>query len=278
MRGGTSSTGPRSTSGCVNLILYLFLAHLGVGIVFTLALVSREAGVKFFRFNAGLAAILIAIALGFRSAGPLEPAEWALVVSEAAIVFYWATVGRTLARIRPTIVTVAVGGGMLALVLQAFAVTVGDSLPIKLLTIASFLSSAALLGGTCTAMILGHWYLVIPSLEVRHLQSIVKVHIASLVVRISAVGAAIITALALMNTSPGAGSFRHYVTSLDGIFFWQRVLFGLAGPALLSYLTWETAQIRSTQSATGILYVDFFTVVVGEVLAKYLLFATRVPL
>ena len=50
-----------------------------------------------------------------------------------------------------------------------------------------------------------------------------------------------------------------------------------AGPALLSYLTWETAKIRSTQSATGILYVDFFTVVVGEVLAKYLLLATRVP-
>ena len=52
---------------------------------------------------------------------------------------------------------------------------------------------------------------------------------------------------------------------------------GLAGPALLSWLTWETAKIRSTQSATGILYVDFFTVVVGEVLAKYLLLATRVP-
>ena len=65
-------------------------------------------------------------------------------------------------------------------------------------------------------------------------------------------------------------SFRHYILSVDGIFFWQRVLFGLAGPAVLSYLTWETAKIRSTQSATGILYVDFFTVVVGEVLAKYI--------
>ena len=65
--------------------------------------------------------------------------------------------------------------------------------------------------------------------------------------------------------------------SVDGIFFWQRVLFGLAGPALLSYLTWETAKIRSTQSATGILYVDLFTVVVGEILAKYILLATRVP-
>ena len=52
----------------VHVILFLFLAHLGVGIVFTLVFVSREAGVKFFRFNAGLAAILIAVALAFRSA------------------------------------------------------------------------------------------------------------------------------------------------------------------------------------------------------------------
>ena len=270
------------------MILYLFLAHLGVGIVFTLALVSREAGVKFFRFNAGLAAILIAIALAFlqgqegldRREGLEGIGLVALAVSEAAIVLYWATVGRALTRIRPAIVLVAVGGGVAALVLQAFAISAGDSLPIRLLTVASFLSSAALLGGTCTAMILGHWYLVIPSLEVRHLQSIVKVQVGSLVVRIAVVGAAVFAGLALFEAGPAAdvGNFRHYITSLDGIFFWQRVLFGLAGPAVLSYLTWETAKIRSTQSATGILYVYLFTVVVGEVLAKYLLLSTRVPL
>ena len=83
---------------------------------------------------------------------------------------------------------------------------------------------------------------------------------------------------AVVTWQPGLGSsFRRYILSVSGVFFWQRVLFGLAGPALLSCLTWETAKIRSTQSATGILYVDFFTIVVGEVLAKYLLLATSVP-
>ena len=47
------------------MVLFLFLSHLAIGIVFTLAFVSREAGVKFFRFNTGLAAILIAVALAF---------------------------------------------------------------------------------------------------------------------------------------------------------------------------------------------------------------------
>jgi protein NrfD len=152
-----------------------------------------------------------------------------------------------------------------------------SGLTTQALAVASFLSSVALLGGACTAMVLGHWYLVIPSLQVSHLQSIVKLHIVSMVLRIVVVGAAVFVAIVSWQPGLGLPSFSHYITSVSGVFFWQRVLFGLAGPAVLSYLTWETAKIRSTQSATGILYVDFFTVVVGEVLAKYLLLATRVP-
>ena len=263
------------------MILFLFLSHLGVGIIVTLVLVSREAGVKFFRFNAGLAAILIGVAFVFRApetgvtqAGKVALA--ALAIAEASIVVYWATVGRILAWIRPAIVATGVGASVVALVAQALAVASDRAVTVQALTVASFLSSAALLGGACTAMILGHWYLVIPSLQASHLQSIVKVHIASMLVRVVVVAAAVF--LAIATWQPGLGpSFWRYITSLAGVFFWQRVLFGLFGPALLSYLTWETAKIRSTQSATGILYVDFFTVVVGEVLAKYLLLATRVP-
>jgi len=282
----------------LSAVLFLFLTHLGVGIMFTLVLVARDAGVKFFRFNAGLAAILIGAALVFRPSGPDATTSPTAVVAfsivEVAVVVYWATVGRILASIRPLIVSLAVSAGLVGIVAQALAMAAkaaggvsaalasaagapSGSLPVEALTVASFLSSAMLLGGACTAMILGHWYLVIPSLQVSHLQKIVKVHIASMVVRVAVVAAAVIVALASWPLGSGP-SFRHYITSVDGIFFWQRVLFGLAGPAVLSYMTWETAKIRSTQSATGILYVDFFTVVVGEVLAKYLVLATRVPL
>jgi protein NrfD len=235
--------------------------------------------VKFFRFNAGLAAILIAVAFAFRRLDDISllgrAALVSLSIAEVAVVVYWATVGRTLASIRPAIVVAAFLAGAATLVLQAIDVTAGWPLVVRVLAMASFLSSAALLGGTCTAMILGHWYLVIPSMQVSHLQSIVKVHIASMVVRVVVVVAAIF--VAIVTWQPGVGpNFERYIFSVEGIFFWQRVLFGLA-PVLLAYLTWETAKIRSTQSATGILYVDFFTVVVAEVLAKYLLLATRVP-
>ena len=261
------------------MVLFLFLSHLAIGIAFTLVLVSREAGVKFFRFNAGTAALLMVAAFAFRPpevSGDLAGriAFGALVVFEAALVIYWLTVGRVLASVRPAIVAAGIAAGAVALAAQAISSSMG--VPAQVFTILSFFSSAFLLGATCTAMILGHWYLVIPSLQVSHLQSIVKVHMVSMAVRVAVVGAVI--AFAIVSWEPGMGpNFSRYIFSIAGIFFWQRMLFGLAGPAVLSYLTWETAKIRSTQSATGILYVDFFTVVVGEVLAKYLLLATRVP-
>ena len=263
------------------MILYLFLSNLAIGIAFSLAFVGRAAGVKFFRFNAGLAATLIAVAMAARpsDAGPGygAPDFIALCVTEAAILLYWGTIGRALAAIRPAIAGTAIVAGAVALIAQALAAAAGRPPFDQALTVASFLTSAAILGGACTAMILGHWYLVLPSMDVGLLKTVVKMHIASLAVRVLVVAIAVAVAIAVWQ--PGTGpSFRHYILgSADGMFFWMRMLFGLAGPALLSYLTWETAKIQSTQSATGILYVDFFMVVVGEVLAKYLLLAMRVP-
>jgi protein NrfD len=181
-----------------------------------------------------------------------------------------------LANIRPALLWIAIMSGLLAISLQALEISANAPGLSAILTVASFLSSAVLLGGTCGAMVLGHWYLVVPSLDVTHLQSIVKLHIISMVVRAVVVVAAVTIAIATWQ--PGIGpNFLRYLLSSGGIFFWQRVLFGLVVPAGLAYMTWETAKIQSTQSATGILYVDFFTVIVGEVLAKYLLLSTNVP-
>jgi hypothetical protein len=264
----------------LSAILFLFLTHLGVGVILVLAWVGREAGVKFFRFNAGTAVLLIGVGFALRPE-PEHPTTLhtsmiaALLVAEAALIVYWATIGRMLAKIRPALLWIAISLGLIAVILQALEVS-GDAPGLMpLLTVASFLSSVALLGGACGAMVLGHWYLVVPSLDVAHLQSIVRWHIGSMVVRVVIVATAVM--IAVVTWQPGFPNFERYIFSVDGIFFWQRILFGLAGPAVLSYLTWETAKIQSTQSATGILYVDFFTVIVGEVLAKYLLLSTKVP-
>ena len=183
---------------------------------------------------------------------------------------YWATIGRALASIRPAIVGVGVRRRASSRSsLRRSACHAGRRCRCQALTVASFLSSAALLGGACTAMILGHWYLVIPSMQV----------VAPAVDR---QGAHRVDGRARGRRGGGGRSSRsrrgsrvsgrasgttscRSPASSSG----SASCSAWPGPALLSYLTWETAKIRSTQSATGILYVDFFTVVVGEVLAKY---------
>ena len=263
-------------------VLFLFLGHLGIGIAATLLLVAREVGVQFFRFNAGLGAVLLLIALAFRPEAQVDaPLSMfgcvSLITATGALLIYWAIVGRVLAGLRPVLLWVAVVGGVGALMAQALSWSAIAMGPSAALTIASFVSSSALLGGSCSAMILGHWYLVLPSMDVSFLQRMVKFHIGSTIVRIVVVGVVIAVALVSWQ-SPGGAGFDRYVLSIEGVFFWQRLLFGLLGPIVLAYLTWETAKIRSTQSATGILYVDFFAVIVGELLAKYLLVSQQVPL
>ena len=258
----------------MSAVVYLFLAHLGIGIAFTLLLVSKQAGVKFFRFNAGLAAALVAAALAFRPGEGAVAAEvadraslTALGITLACLTVYWIIAGRVWAWLRPPLAAIASIAGAVAVVLHGVAAARPMTDPT--LSAVSALSSAALLGGTCTSMVLGHWYLVLPSLEVLHLQRLVRYHLVTLAIRVAIV--AIVLVLAREVPLATGQSLERYVTSISGIFFWQRMLFGLAAPVVLGYLTWETAKIRSTQSATGILYVDFFTVVVGEMLASYVL-------
>src|SRR5205807_2584927 len=83
-----------------------------------------------------------------------------LLIAEAATVVYWATIGRGLASIRPALVGAGVAGGIVALVIQAISASSDRAIAMQALTVVSFLSSAALLGGACTALILGHWYLI----------------------------------------------------------------------------------------------------------------------
>jgi protein NrfD len=262
-------------------ILFLFLTHLAIGIAWTLILVPRAAGIKFFRFNAGVVVALLAVAAALRPdpaglSGTWTTGLWLLGVAIAALTLYWATIGRMLASLRGLFLWTGLIAGAGALGMQALALAPSTDRLGLALTALSFVTSAALLGGASTAMVLGHWYLILPSMDIALLKRIVKFHLASLVTRMLIVGVVVLCVIGgLLMASV---DFSRYATSVDGVFLWQRVLFGLAGPAVLGWLTWETAKIRSTQSATGILYVDFFAVIVGEVLAKYLLMEISLPL
>ena len=54
------------------------------------------------------------------------------------------------------------------------------------------------------------------------------------------------------------------------LFLGMRVGMGLIGPALATFMAWQTVQIRATQSATGILYIAMTLVLFGEPMALIL--------
>ena len=63
----------------------------------------------------------------------------------------------------------------------------------------------------------------------------------------------------------------------QGMFFWFRLLWGLAIPLLLALMSLHCARQRSNQSATGILYVLLVGTFIGEITAYYLAVTTGVP-
>ena len=124
-------------------VLLLFLTHLGIGIILTLLLVSKEAGVKFFRFNAVLVLTLLLIGLAFRSPYDLASglstfSTLALVVCFLAVLSFRLIVGRIWPKLRPVLLWTATLSGFIALILQALDVSSGTPLGMQVLTVASF--------------------------------------------------------------------------------------------------------------------------------------------
>jgi hypothetical protein len=136
------------------------------------------------------------------------------------------------------------------------------------------LGSAWFSGSILLAMILGHFYLVIPKLSIEPLRHLFRFSLFGLIARIVVVA---ITG-ALWFQAGGAALLTVQGFLGQGVFVLQRLLFGILIPTSLAYYTWKTIEMRSTQSATGILYVVVFLSMVGEALSVYLSLETGIPL
>ena len=126
-------------------------------------------------------------------------------------------------------------------------------------------------GSVLLTMNLGHWYLVSRSLPFRLLAR------GAALFAVLAAARAVLLAAAVL-----AGGSREGLSSLlslerDALFFLFRVLWGIVGPLALSYFIWKTADMRSNQAATGLLYVALVFVLIGELLSSYLTVATGFP-
>jgi len=124
------------------------------------------------------------------------------------------------------------------------------------------------LGASSVAMLLGHWYLVAPKLSIQYLKTLTIGLIVALVLR-----AGLITGV-LVKDAPQF--YANHFWELYGIFLAQRVLLGIVLSLILSVLTYFCVRIRSTQSATGILYVVLVFCLAGELIGNYLFTKTGI--
>lgn len=143
------------------------------------------------------------------------------------------------------------------------------------LWIVFFLLSMILLGISNFSMILGHYYLVVPKLSVEPLIYCLYILWTALFIKITS-SLAIIFSLAKPYLEEGTYLGDGYM--YNWLFISMRYLWGFIAPLILSFFTFRLCRLRSTQSATGVLYIVEFFVIVGELISVYLMAKHGLPL
>ena len=136
------------------------------------------------------------------------------------------------------------------------------------LFLVSPITSGLLLGMTMAAMLLGHWYLNSPTMELAPLKRLILVMGAAVALQ------AVVSLLGLWGEiASGAALSTQWI-----LFVVLRWTFGLLGVGVLAWMAWQTLKIPNTQSATGILYVAVIGTFVGETMALLLSAESLFPL
>ncbi|MGI8607603.1 MAG: hypothetical protein ACR2MY_00025 [Candidatus Dormibacteria bacterium] len=179
--------------------------------------------------------------------------------------------------LRPPVLHVVIGfvtaaAGVCALVTTAFAFptpgwgTEG--------TMASFLLSAVTIGTVTTAMLLGHWYLVVPNLSTRPLLSLLGLLLVGLLLQAVLAGAS----LQMLAGHAGVATRQDVVAGGFSLSFWMHVGAGIVLPLIITGLALVSTRMRSLMSATGLLYVAVLLILVGQVTGKIVFFNGNLPL
>lgn len=127
-------------------------------------------------------------------------------------------------------------------------------------------SSAAVLGGATTGMLLGHWYLTAPTMSIDPLKRMAHLFFAALVIRLAI----------------SVGGWVQAEESVQGSLIWTwlslRWLAGILAPLVLAVMTDRILRYRNTQAATGVLFAAVILVFLGEMSAALLFAELQKPL
>lgn len=241
-----------------------FVLRLIAGMTAAMALISaRHVSGAFFRNH--LYVVLGLATLGCLVATSLSPALLWETVVVAVLAYAGAVIWLYDARRSGKLVLWLICGLSLTIAWQVPVanVPVGlDGAPAVLLGVLDVATSSWLLGGVMISMLLGHWYLNAPEMEITPLKNLMAATYAGLFSRALLCGAVLIWVWGTGGVS-GAGQVAYWLLIL-------RWLFGFLGLACVLAMAWQTLKIPNTQSATGLLYVAVFAVLAGELISLLL--------
>ena len=140
----------------------------------------------------------------------------------------------------------------------------------------SFVLSALLLGAAASGMLLGHWYLIDRDLSLRPLE-----HTASMYNGLLVVQAGLLAVTIALSVLFGAAATPAAVAELlrgHSALLAARVAVSPFGAGVLGWMISKTLDVPQTMAATGLFYIAVLAVMVGELLGRFLLFRTGLPL
>jgi hypothetical protein len=240
------------------MLLVLFCLRLACGLLGCLLLIPSTVSYRFFRAHLLTALALVTGATVFL-AGEADLWLWLALSATLLLSFAgsvaWSLEGAPAGRWFIGVDFVA------AAVALALADRLGPAVGPAWLRLADDATSAGLLGTAMTAMLVGHSYLIAPTLSLTPLLRLLAALFVAIFLRMGIAGVA-----GLWTLEGGWANLKVETT----LWLTLRWVLGFVFPLVLGWMAREAAKIRSTQSATGILYVVVIFCFLGELTSELL--------
>lgn len=267
----------------------LVFGQLAVGGIFALSIPGfHEIERGFFKSTAGVylgCGLVILLGKGylvffarpetFWSLRSLEVGVWLVFAAFCGLYTYTLWGDPFVLRARAYLLTLLSGLVALSVSASTYRLTSWASIETVLYPL-SFLTSSLMLGAVATGMSLGHWYLIELGLSLDPFKRIFKFYAGTLIVHLGVLvcGAALLLVAGEGATVAGLSSLWTDHRTL----LWLRLGLGPLASLPLAYMIWRTLQIPQTMAATGLFYIAILAAVVGELLGRFILFRTALPL
>jgi hypothetical protein len=203
--------------------------------------------------------------------GTVEALLW--IVDLPLFALYLSTLWGDAMVARARLYTAALAVGLAALALGAAGLVAPEhgSLAGALAALSS-ISSAAVLGAVTTGMLIGHWYLIDPGMELDPFRRCFGFFVRTLWLQVGVI-ALLIAIVLLVPATAGPGTLREHLGLVA-----LRIVLGPAAALAMAQMIRRVLAIPQTMAATGLFYIATLAVLVGELLGRYFTFRTSLPL